>query len=223
MVQCISVRLAKVLPLAFLIPVLLLKVQANTSYNFLDQEQKQIKENNTSEFVEKNIDNLEVKASDATSESQEIEKTREIPVKVIIEQIGLNAPVIEEGKTSDGRMGVPSDNSTVGWWKFGTSPGELGSAVLAGHYKIEDGSPGVFYRLSDVKLGDEIKIVDSKGQIKIFEIVEREVYPEKDFPIQKVYSQKDVKRLNLITCTGNYIPELNDYSHRLVVYAVMKS
>jgi sortase A len=144
-----------------------------------------------------------------------------LPARIVVDKINLSAPIVSEGQTDGVRMGVPSDNATVGWWGLGRKPGELGSSVLAGHYKVADGSPGVFYRLNELRTGDEIKILLADHKEKLFIVENIEIYKESAFPLRKVFATRDARRLNLITCTGEYIAELDDYSHRMVVFAKM--
>jgi sortase (surface protein transpeptidase) len=140
-----------------------------------------------------------------------------------IPKIGISAQILPVGQNDDGRMGVPPGGNNVGWWKFGAKPGEPGSTVLAGHYKMDSGEPGIFFRLNELILGDEIKIRDNSGQELVFEIVRKEIYKENEFPLNEVFLGDRVsKMLNLITCTGTYIKELKDYSHRLVIYSRLK-
>lgn len=142
------------------------------------------------------------------------------PASVLIPKISLNAPVQPVGADSDGTQLVPSDNKTTSWWKHGAKPGEHGSAVIAGHYKVGNGSPGVFYRLNEVQVGENITVVDVEGQELTFKVVEREIYPVEEFPTNHIYSDKENKSLNLVTCTGSYLADQDDYSHRLVLYTI---
>jgi LPXTG-site transpeptidase (sortase) family protein len=141
------------------------------------------------------------------------------PTNIKLDRIRLNAPITRSGKTPDGRPEVPPDHATAGWWQYGAKPGESGNAVLAGHFKIADGSPGVFYHLNQVKLGDQFTVTAADTTVQTFTVVDLGIYTVADFPLQKIYGSKDAKRLNLVTCTGTFLPEKNDYTHRLVVYA----
>ncbi len=153
---------------------------------------------------------------DESKPNQKIDKT---PQKLFIPSINLSAPIKTVGFDSERRMEVPGDNSTVSWWKYGALPGETGSAVIAGHYKITDGSPGVFYNLGNVKIGSKIIISFKNKNNKTFTVTHIKTYTEKGFPIQTIYTANDSKRLNLITCSGDFDSTANDYTHRLVVYA----
>ncbi len=146
----------------------------------------------------------------------EIKKGR--PKKLEIAAIGLKVNIVIVGADHDGRMSVPSDNKTVSWWKFGAIPGEMGSAVLAGHYKLEDGTPGVFYDLNRVKVGDLINMADEFGAKQKFKVREIKIFKVEDFPLNEVYANSGGKYLNLVTCAGNYLTKVKDYSHRLVIF-----
>jgi LPXTG-site transpeptidase (sortase) family protein len=127
------------------------------------------------------------------------------PARLIIDSIDMNVPV--------------SDNGTVSWWKYGAKPGEKGSAVLAGHYKVESGAPGVFYKLNNVEVGDVVLLNDENGSKVKFQVIDKKIFKLEDFPTREIYTNKDGESLNMVTCTGDYISSTGTYSHRLVVYA----
>jgi sortase A len=140
------------------------------------------------------------------------------PRNIKINKINLNAPILSVGAADDGTQMVPDDNATTSWWKYGAKPGEKGSAVIAGHYKVEDGTPGVFFRLNEVVVGDVLSVFDEMGIEQKFEVVDRKVFSVAEFPTGEIYENADTRRVNLVTCTGEYLKEKNDYSHRLVLY-----
>lgn len=140
------------------------------------------------------------------------------PSRLKISTISLDAPVLSVGADVDGTQFVPADNKTLSWWKHGAKPGEKGSSVLAGHYKIADGSPGVFYRLNEVKVGETISVLDENGAEQSFKVMDRKIFSVSEFPTKDIYNNTDSEQVNLVTCTGDYIPETNNYTHRLVLY-----
>ncbi len=144
------------------------------------------------------------------------------PSIIMIPKISLYAPISVSGNTSEGGMEVPPDAKTVGWWRYGTYPGEIGSAVLAGHYKIASGAPGVFYNLNKLAVGDEIIMTLKSGKVLTYVVTTLNTYKVEDFPLNSFFSANDARRLNLITCAGKYIKSLDNYSHRLAVYAILK-
>ena len=73
------------------------------------------------------------------------------PVRVRLPALGVDAPVTPVGVDDRGRMDVPFDIRTVGWYRFGPGPGATtGSAVLSGHVDDRDQGYGAFHRLGDL-------------------------------------------------------------------------
>lgn len=150
------------------------------------------------------------------------EQSAVLPKKVLIPKINLEAIIEPVGLEGSGRMSMPENTSRVAWYSLGPQPGEVGSAVLAGHFNLS-GGPSVFYRLKELGLGDEVIVEDRNGEDQRFVIVDRKVYNEISFPVADVFSKKDKKRLNLITCTGEFDSQKDDYLQRLVLYAIKDS
>lgn len=145
------------------------------------------------------------------------------PVRVKIPSINVETVIEHVGVDSEGRMDVPRDAGNTSWFKPGFKPGEKGSAVLAGHYDREDGSPAVFWDLTKVKTEDTIIVIDDRGKEFRFSVTEIQDYPYDNFPIEKVFGASSVPKLNLITCRGEWNANTENYSHRTVVFAELKS
>jgi hypothetical protein len=80
------------------------------------------------------------------------------PVRVEIPAIGVSSSLVRLGLNADGTMQVPGDYQVAGWFTGGPQPGQLGPAVIASHVDSQTG-PAVFYRLRDLRPGDEIRVV----------------------------------------------------------------
>jgi LPXTG-site transpeptidase (sortase) family protein len=114
-------------------------------------------------------------------------------------------------------MEVPTNAIDVGWFKIGPKPGEVGSAVIAGHFDDRNGEPGVFYDLYKLKAGDKLYIEDDKGKTISFVIQSSRVYDVGY--ADTVFSRNDGTYLNLITCDGVWDGVKKSYDKRLVVFA----
>jgi len=66
----------------------------------------------------------------------------------MIPSINIDAAIEYVGLTSNGAMAVPKGPNDVGWFELGPRPGDIGSAVIAGHDGWKDGIPAVFDNLS---------------------------------------------------------------------------
>ena len=136
----------------------------------------------------------------------------------MIPAIGVNVAMQHVGLTPEGAMEVPGSTADAGWYKFGSLPGERGSAVIAGHFDGENGKKGVFEKLHVLKKGDKIYVKNSDGKTKSFIVRESRTYnPEAD--ASAVFGQIEGNHLNLITCDGIWDIAKKSYSKRLVVFA----
>lgn len=134
--------------------------------------------------------------------------------QLVIPSINLDVAIGSVGLTATGNMGVINNPTEVSWYKGGTVPGNIGSAVIGAHVFQ------AFAKLKDVKLGDSIYIDHEDGSQLHFVVTEIEVYPYTDAaPLQKIFDRSDTARLNLITCSGALTTDHATYDHRLVIFA----
>jgi len=149
----------------------------------------------------------------------EQEKTRfSLPVRLKIPKINVEATVEYVGLTSDGAMDVPKNPDNVAWFSLGSRPGEVGSAVMAGHSGWKDGQPTVFDGLYKLDIGDKIYVENEEGIVATFVVRKIRTYdPLAD--ASSVFSSSDGKvHLNLITCVGFWDEVSRTSSNRLVVF-----
>ncbi|RWZ59119.1 class F sortase [Halobacillus fulvus] len=144
-----------------------------------------------------------------------------IPSRISIPAIDVDASVEEVGILDNGEMGVPEDPMKAGWFEPGTQPGNRGNSVIAGHVDSRTG-PAVFYHLDQLKKGDEITVTGEDGEEKTYVVQKLESYPENQSPIEQIFGSTNEKRLNLITCTGEFIRDQGGHQDRLVVYSTLK-
>jgi sortase A len=139
------------------------------------------------------------------------------PRTISIPRIEVETGIEAVGETEEGRMANPEDTEKVGWYRYGTYPGERGSTVIAGHYDSLTG-PAVFYRLSELQKGDDVYVTDGVGRRIRYQVTDVQTYTDEAFPIEKVFGKSDYEQLNLITCEGVFDKESKNYSHRVVVF-----
>jgi LPXTG-site transpeptidase (sortase) family protein len=136
------------------------------------------------------------------------------PTTLSIPSIKLTTKIIPVGVDSQGDMAVPSGSTNnVGWYDAGTLPGEYGSAVLDAHVFA------AFKNLRYAKIGDDIYVTDANGTQRHFTVTDSRVYKLSDVPADLLFNKTGGQYLNLITCAGTYIPSIDTYDHRLIVYA----
>ncbi|WP_338204019.1 class F sortase [Candidatus Nephthysia bennettiae] len=138
------------------------------------------------------------------------------PSRIKIARIRLDAPV----SSLDAETGLagPADPSSAGWFAQGPAPGDPGPAVVIGHLDSNRG-PAVFWRLDQVRVGDEIVVSRSDGSLVRFGVRRLARYSRSSFPSSEVFGTRPGPELRLITCSGRFNFLTRQYTDNLVVYA----
>ncbi|CAL9570397.1 class F sortase [Streptomyces sp. Tu 3180] len=141
------------------------------------------------------------------------------PDRVRIPSIDVDAPLTGLRLTKTGSLGVPPADrkNLAGWYEAGTTPGETGTAIIAGHVDNAEG-PAVFYSLGALRKGSTIEVDRRDGGVAVFAVDAVEVYDARDFPDARVYGAASRPELRVITCGGNY-SRTTGYQGNVVVYA----
>ena len=140
------------------------------------------------------------------------------PVRVEIPAIGVSSSLVRLGLNLDRTMEVPGDFQVAGWFTGAPQPGQLGPAVIAGHVDSRTG-PAVFYRLRDLRPGDQIRVVRADRRVVRFKVDSLASYPKQSLPPDAVYGATTTPALRLITCAGSFDRSSRSYRDNLVVSA----
>jgi LPXTG-site transpeptidase (sortase) family protein len=148
---------------------------------------------------------------------------RDASYRLVIDRIGVNAPVFTYGLDAEQIPEVPLNGSDVAWYDFSSAPGTGSNAVFAGH--VTWGGPAVFYKLDDVQVGDNIILRSDDGTELTYAVSDTLLVDPKDSASLSVMSPTDDDVITLITCGGSFYytgdPVFNgDYTHRRIVRAL---
>ncbi|EPJ41306.1 hypothetical protein STAFG_1649 [Streptomyces afghaniensis 772] len=145
---------------------------------------------------------------------------RSRPVRLHIPKISVNAPFTDLVIGRNGQLQPPPahDTNLVGWYAKGVSPGEAGTAIIAGHVDTAT-SPAVFAGLSALKRGDRFHVARADGSRATFVVDDTDSFDKDDFPSERVYGDTPDAQVRLITCAGAYDRQARDYTENLVVFA----
>ena len=144
------------------------------------------------------------------------------PVSLTIPLIGVSTKLITLGLTSDGSLQVPATTSVAGWYTGSPRPGAIGSAIIVGHIDSVS-APGVFYRLSELRKGDQVYVMRADGTLVKFLVTAVQQYLKDQFPTRAVYGPTPDAELRLITCGGAFDYATRHYLSNIVVYATEAS
>jgi LPXTG-site transpeptidase (sortase) family protein len=140
------------------------------------------------------------------------------PVSLTIPLIGVKSNLITLGLASGGAMQVPSSVAVAGWYTGSPRPGSIGSSVIVGHVDSTS-AHGVFYRLDELKAGDDVYVRRADGTTAKFRVTEVQQYLKDKFPTAAVYGPTPDAELRLITCGGAFDSATGHYLSNVVVYA----
>lgn len=139
------------------------------------------------------------------------------PVSMVIKDIDVvDATIIPVGVNPDQTFEVPPADQ-VGWYRFGPTPGDEGSAVLAAHIAF-DGVDGVFRHLADVEVGAVVVVGYDDGTSQRYRIDSVTDYFKEELP-PELFSRDGDSQLALITCGGAFNPQLRSYESNTVAVA----
>lgn len=141
------------------------------------------------------------------------------PIGLAIDSIDTaEYPIRGVGLEADGELEVP-DETEIGWYKYGATAGRPGATVLAAHVSWNN-TTGPFYELGNVDPGDEITVTLDDGTERQYEVIERTMYDKSELPRERIWRNTGDETLVLITCGGDFNPDIRRYRQNIVVYAV---
>lgn len=141
-----------------------------------------------------------------------------LPLRLKIPSLGIDATIEHLGLAANGEMDTTKGPDDVAWYKPGQRPGDIGAAVIAGHFGWKNNIPAVFDNLSKLQKGDMVSVEDEKGATITFIVRQQQTYNQ-DSDAGSVFVSGDGKaHLNLITCEGTWSNVTKSYSNRLVVF-----
>lgn len=144
------------------------------------------------------------------------------PVALSVPAIGVNASLIDLGRTPDGAIEVPSlddPDSKPGWYENSPAPGALGPSIILGHVDSREFGPGVFFSLNQLKPGDSIDVTRKDGTVAMFSVDTVRTVQKSDFPTSEVYGNLDHAGLRLITCGGEFDENARSYESNIIAFA----
>ena len=140
------------------------------------------------------------------------------PIRVTIPKIRVTSSLKRLGKERDGAIQTPRPWGVAGWYALGPRPGEPGSAVILGHVDSTSG-PAVFYRLRELRQGDQVQVTRKDGSSVRFVVTRTEQYLKTRFPTEDVYFPTLTPELRLVTCGGEFDYSIRHYRSNVIVFA----
>lgn len=143
------------------------------------------------------------------------------PYRLVIDKLGVDAPVATFGLDENQVPQVPYERDVVAWYNFSSLPGTGNNAVFAGH-KTWRGD-AVFLELEELAVGDDIVLVSENGDSLIYRVSQTELVDPADQDALRWMQATETDSVTLITCGGEFFTNNTfagaDYTLRVIVRA----
>lgn len=142
------------------------------------------------------------------------------PARVIVESLGIDMPVEPHGLEPDGQMSLPESPFDAAWYEFGSAPNSrTGNTIIAAHVDDRVEGVGPFARLRTVPVGTVVSVIDEDGVRHTYEVRSVEKLDKGAVPWQRYFQTFGPERLVLVTCGGDFVEEIRNYTDNYIVTA----
>lgn len=145
--------------------------------------------------------------------------TQAPPVRLIVPKLSIDTSIEPVSVGVNNVVEVPDGWDKAGWYTKAVKPGEVGTAVIVGHYDNQLGAPAIFYYLNQLEKGDKIIVLTDNDKELNFTVKQKTTFPYWS-SIDDLMSADKNRNLILVTCAGWWNQTLQSYSERLVVSAI---
>lgn len=146
------------------------------------------------------------------------------PNRIDIPKLKQSARIVSVATTPNGELDVPVNPKVVGWWRYGAKPGaRKGTAILAGHVNYA-GVDGSMAKIGKLAPGDLVYVygkhnADNKTKVR-FKVTGVRTYHKTVLPYKKIFDQKTLGRIAIVTCGGPFDAATGSYLDNIVVFAL---
>lgn len=144
------------------------------------------------------------------------------PRFIDIPKISAFGRITKLGVDKTNQLQAPNNIFDAGWYKNSSKPADAGGAVLIDGHVSGPTKKGIFYNLNQLQAGDLINITRGDQQVFTFKVVKTQTYDAGDVDMAAALTPAVAGKLglNLMTCTGKFDSQIDQYKQRLVVFAV---
>ena len=139
----------------------------------------------------------------------------EVPVRVRIPALEVDAEIQDTGVEESGRMEVVASAFIISWLRDSAIPGNDGNSILAGHNRWA-GQDGHLIDMDTLTVGDALEIEYADGEKRTFLLESVFIYALKTAPTAEIMDAGGPARITVITCKGPYNASWGTSENRII-------
>lgn len=145
------------------------------------------------------------------------------PQEICIPALRVATSVIKLGLNADHTVQVPtlSQVRLAGWYRYSAPPGSVGPTVILGHVDSAEYGEGVFFHLSALRAGDQVRVQRGDGKVAVYRINQVVQVSKKHFPTDAVYGATSGPAIRLVTCGGTFDASTGNYLDNIIAYGTL--
>ena len=147
------------------------------------------------------------------------------PTHICIPALRVQASVMQLGLNADRTVQVPplSRVGEAGWYRNSAPPGQSGPTVILGHVDSAVYGEGVFFRLGQLRSGDDVSVSRGDGRVATYRINRVDEISKRRFPSQAVYGPTSGPAIRLVTCGGKFDSSTGNYEDNIIAYGTLNA
>ena len=144
----------------------------------------------------------------------------DMPRALYIGKLKIAARILPMSVNNDGSIQAPKNIYDAGWYNASAKPGTIGAVFIDGHASGPT-RQGLFAYLDTLKTGDLLRLEKGDGTSLDYRVVHTDTVPLANFDMNTMLRPQNgvLKGLNIMTCTGKWLPDKETYDHRVTIYA----
>lgn len=151
--------------------------------------------------------------------TQQAGPTAAAPDRLTIRRLGIDMRVVPVGVARDGEMALPETPAQVGWYRYGSRPGDdAGSTVLAAHLDMPGYGIGPIAAVEELRTGDVITV--RSGEVsRRYAVTSVTQVRKTTLDLAALFARDGPALLHVVTCGGDFDREQRRYDENVVVTA----
>ena len=134
---------------------------------------------------------------------------------LILPSYAVTSKIVAEGVNRRTKsVEVPLDPRLVGWFRRGSQPGEVGTALFFGHRARN----GAFWHVPDMKRGTPIRVIGLNGVVTNWKVTALQTIAKDHLP-QTLFQIDGPPKLALVTCGGDFDYRIHHYRDNVIAWA----